>query len=328
MVESIMKQTILKISIIVFAFLFQGCAEDQQEKQSTKKPVKNQLTPTPQVNPDSLYQYVVKQVGFGPRTPNSEAHEKCADYLVGTLKSYGLVVSEQTGVQKAHDGSKLNFRNITARFMPERKNRILLTAHWDTRPWADQDSERTEEPIDGANDAGSGVAVILEIARLLQIQNPAIGVDFVLFDIEDYGVSEVENSFCYGSQYWSKNSTLTENPPMFGINLDMVGDPGATFLYEGYSMQYARNILDKVWSAAHRLGHHRYFVRQQSYYIIDDHLWVNKAGIPCIDIIHKDMVSGSFAKSWHTHDDNLKNISPQTLKAVTETLMQVIYREK
>ena len=202
----------------------------------------------------------------------------------------------------------------------------MLSAHWDTRPWADQDVAKVDEPIDGANDAGSGVAVILEIARLLNKQSPNIGVDIVLFDIEDYGKSN--DTFCYGSQIWSKDTRLDSLIPIYGINLDMVGDPNALFIYEEYSQKYARPILDKVWTIAKHMGYSRYFKVIPDGQIIDDHYYVNQAGIPCIDIIHRNPQSGRFAHTWHTHNDNMDNISSKTLKSVTEVVLQTIYRER
>ena len=310
--------------LIFLGFFIFGC----NEKPKTKKQKKSSFTlvQMPVVNADSVYGFVQKQVDFGPRVPNSIAHEKCADWMVSNFKRFGLEVQEQKGVQLAHDGENLSFRNIIARQNPEKKKRILITAHWDTRPWADQDSERENEPIDGANDAGSGVGVIFEIARLLAQKSPNVGVDFVLFDIEDYGKSN--GTFCYGSQYWMNNTMLEPNLPSFGINLDMVGDANAVFPYEGYSFSYARPILDKVWRVANNMGHGRYFQNIQDAEITDDHVYVNKAGIPCIDIIHREPQNGGFAHSWHTHQDNMSNISKLTLKAVTETVLQVIYREK
>lgn len=310
--------------LIFLGFFIFGC----NEKPKTKKQKKSSFTlvKMPVVNADSVYGFVQKQVDFGPRVPNSIAHEKCADWMVNNFKRFGLEVQEQKGVQLAHDGENLSFRNIIARQNPEKKKRILITAHWDTRPWADQDSERENEPIDGANDAGSGVGVIFEIARLLAQKSPNVGVDFVLFDIEDYGKSN--GTFCYGSQYWMNNTMLEPNLPSFGINLDMVGDANAVFPYEGYSFSYARPILDKVWRVANNMGHGRYFLNIQDAEITDDHVYVNKAGIPCIDIIHREPKNGGFAHSWHTHQDNMSNISKLTLKAVAETVLQVIYREK
>lgn len=308
-------------SLVVFA-----CSETPVEKSENIVTPKYVLVKTPKVNADSVFSFVKKQVDFGPRTPNSIAHANCADWLVAKLSNYGLLVKEQTGTQLAHDGVDLNYRNIIARSDLKLAKRILLTAHWDTRPWADQDNQNQEEAIDGANDGGSGVAVILEVARLLKEQVPNVGVDIVLFDIEDYG--KTTESFCYGSQIWAKETMLDSLKPIYGINLDMVGDANAVFVYEGYSLQYARPILDKVWTVAKHSGNGRFFRSIQDGMITDDHYYVNQAGIPCIDIIHRDPQTGGFAHSWHTHNDNLQNISKNTLKAVTEVVIQTVYREK
>ncbi len=313
--------------IVVLTLILSSCSEEPatSKKSATTKP-KFELVKMPAVNSDSVFQFVKTQVDFGPRTPNSKAHIQCGNWMVSKLKSYNFQVIEQTGVKEAFDGNKLNYRNVIGRYRLDKQKRILLSAHWDTRPWADQDIERTDEPIDGANDAGSGVAVILEIARLLNQQDPNVGVDVVLFDIEDYGKST--ETFCYGSQIWAKDTKLDSLVPSFGINLDMVGDPNAVFLYEGYSIEYARPVLDKVWSVAKNMGHGRYFKVIQDGMITDDHYYVNQAGIPCIDIIHRNPQTGGFAHSWHTHQDNISNISANTLKAVTEVVLQTIYREK
>lgn len=294
------------------------------EKNTTEK----QLTfEVPDFNADSALYYVQKQVDFGPRVPNSLAHQNCAKWLIDYFKNLGFEVREQRGEQKAHDGKILNFVNIIAKYQAGKKNRILLSAHWDTRPWADEDLERTEQPIDGANDGASGVGVLLELARILAMDTLGIGVDFVLFDIEDYGVANIENSFCYGAQYWYQNFDANEIIPKYGINLDMVGDANAQFFYEGFSFDYARPILDKVWKVAHHLGYEDYFIAQKVGYITDDHLWVNKAGIPCIDIIHRDAHTGSFPQSWHTHQDHIGNIDKKTLAMVGEVVLFTIYQE-
>ena len=317
-----------KILSVIFLTCFIACSDEKPPKTKFKdrQKTKFELVQTPIVNADSVYGFVLKQVEFGPREPNSKAHELCGDWMVSKLKAYNFDVIEQRGIQVAHDKNKLFYRNVIARFGKSKKNRILLSAHWDTRPWADQDVERTDEPIDGANDAASGVAVILEIARLLNKQEPNIGVDVVLFDIEDYGKSN--DSFCYGSQIWSRDTRLDSIKPIYGINLDMVGDPNAVFMYEGYSMQYARPILDKVWKVAKNMGYDRYFTTMQDGMITDDHYYVNLAGIPCIDIIHREPSSGGFVDTWHTHQDNMDNISAKTLQVVTEVVLQTIYREK
>lgn len=313
---------------VFFIAILSSCEDDNNVNpnnsiQQKKEPL---IIKTPDFSEDSAFAYIKKQVDFGPRVPNSKAHNECSEWMINFFKNLNWEVTPQRGVQIAYDNEQLIFTNVIAKYKPELKNRILLSAHWDTRPWADQDITRKDEPIDGANDGGSGVGVILELARLITLDSLDFGIDVVLFDIEDYGISEVNNSFCYGSQYWYNNYNPNQIKPLFGINLDMVGDSDAVFMYEGFSVQYARPILDRVWKSAEDLKFDKYFERRMSGAIIDDHLWVNKTGIPCIDIIHKNPVTQGFPDTWHTHNDNINNISKNTLNAVGTTVLQVIYR--
>ena len=222
-------------------------------------------------------------------------------------------------------------QNIVASFNPDAKKRVLLCAHWDTRPWADEDIVDQDKPILGANDGGSGVGVLIEIARQLS-QNPIdLGVDIVLFDAEDYGNSDIVDSYCLGSQYWSKKPHIPGYKAKYGILLDMVGAEGAYFFQEGVSMHYAADVVKKVWETAHKAGYRQYFIFNQFDFsqLTDDHLYVNRyAKIPCIDIIQYDKNNPKgFGSFWHTHEDNMNIISTATLKAVGQTVLEVLYRE-
>ena len=237
---------------------------------------------------DSAYAFVARQVAFGPRVPNSAAHRKCGDYLVATLKKYGAEVTVQEFSATAYNGTQLQARNIIAAFNPKATKRILLAAHWDTRHVADKDSSRTKQPIDGANDGASGVGVLLEVARIVSSGNPkpAVGVDIILFDVEDYGIPEfddrskyvnAENNaefYCLGSQHWGKNPHKPGYSAYYGILLDMVGAKNATFFKEQSSVEYASGILDKVWNVAQALGYGQYFRSEQSPAVTDDHTFM------------------------------------------------------
>ena len=288
---------------------------------------------------DSALQYCQIQCDFGPRTMNSQAHEACGQWIVSKFKSFGLFVTEQRATLTGYDGTSLNATNIIASYRPELKDRILLCAHWDSRPWADNDPDEAnwKKPVLAANDGASGVAVMLEVARLLAADSLKLGVDFVCFDAEDWGIpqwSEVEdrgNTWALGSQYWAANCPKAQAKSYrFGILLDMVGGEGAQFYQEHMSLQYARNVVDKVWRAAQVVGFGSFFPMQEGGGITDDHIPVNQvAKIPCIDIIpyYPTCEQSSFGPTWHTVNDDMQHIDRNTLQAVGQTLVQVIYSE-
>lgn len=292
----------------------------------------------PVFNEDSAYGYVGRQLAFGPRVPNSKAHEKCAEWLTGEFKKYAGEVVVQKGQVYAYDKTKLNFKNIIASWKPENNNRVMLCAHWDSRPFADHDPDpsKRKKPVDAANDGASGVGILLEIARQLNMKSPAIGVDIILFDVEDYGPHhdlQVPNSneqWGLGSQYWSQNPHKQDYSAKYGILLDMVGGAGATFYQEGVSMEFASDIVRKIWSTASRIGYSSLFLSESGGYITDDHYFVNKIrNLPTIDIIHQDRSTESgFYPYWHTTGDTYDKIDKYTLKAVGQTLLTVIFEEQ
>ena len=304
---------------------------------SKEKASENNSVPPLRIAPvfdaDSAYAYTQKQVDFGPRVPGSSAHYACGNYLSGFLRNCGAVVQEQNFKAVRWDRVEMPARNIIASFKPELKKRILLMAHWDTRYLADQDTLRKSEPIDGANDGASGVAVLLEIARQISLNADSlqVGVDLLLLDVEDQGnPSESDaDSWCLGSQYWSKNKHQANYSAYFGVLLDMVGARNARFAREGISRKFAPNVVDKIWSTAARLGYQQYFIPMDAPEIVDDHYFINTiAQIPTIDIIeysHGGPVY--FGTYWHTHQDNMTIIDPATLKAVGQTVLTSVYNE-
>lgn len=289
----------------------------------------------PEFNEDSAYAYVAQQVAFGPRVPNTETHETCAAWLARELARHGAQVTVQEGRARAFDGTILNMKNIVGSFHPESRDRVLLFAHWDTRPFADKDSLRQREPIDGANDGASGVGVLLEIARQLG-QIPAdIGVDIAFFDAEDYGRPEwlpsSQNGYkdwCLGSQFWAANPHRPGYRARFGILLDMVGARDAVFHQEGTSLRLAPHVVRKVWKRASDLGFGGRFSSRSTPQTIDDNLFVSElAGIPSANIVDyrvnvRPMGYGPF---HHTHADNMDIIDPQTLDVVGTTVLSVVY---
>lgn len=285
----------------------------------------------------SAYAFVKAQVDFGPRVPGTPAHAACADWLVKTLKRWTPDVVVQAFKARAYDGRPLDGKNIVASFAPAKKDRVLLCAHWDSRPFADHDPDPANHfrPVMGANDGASGVGVLLEIARSLSIEKPAVGVDIVLFDLEDFGEhrnwrGSNSDSWGLGSQYWAKTPHKPGYKARFGILLDMVGGANPVFPREGTSLYYAPAVVKKIWAAAKALGYGRYFVDRESGTLIDDHLYVNQyAGIPTADIIDYDeRRSNGFPDSWHTVGDTMDKIDKATLEAVGRTVLAVVRSER
>ena len=264
-----------------------------------------------------------QQCEFGPRVPGTTAHARCAEWLLTTLQASCDTVILQTGtVQTATEG-QLGIKNIIGVINPEASQRLLLLAHWDTRPWADNDPDEANhtKPVMGANDGASGVGVLLQLAKQLKQAGTSLGVDILLVDAEDMGVDDNEESWALGTQYWAQHPHVEGYKPLFGILLDMVGSSDATFTREYYSTQYAGGFVDLVWKNA--AGSH--FINAQGGAVTDDHIFVNRAGIPCIDII--DMRSNSdtgFCPEWHTVHDTMDAIDPATLAEVGQTLLNVI----
>ncbi len=328
------------VSVLLICFLAFSCSDSggsSEKKTANTKP----LVAAPAFDGDRAYGFVQKQVDFGPRVPNSQAHKEASVWLKEQFESFGAKVYMQEFESFAYDGTKLDLVNIIASYNPEAKKRILLAAHWDTRPFADRDKEDTRAPIDGANDGGSGVGVLLEVARVIgSNEGPKVGVDIILFDGEDWGEhaedghialpAGQETWWCLGSQYWSKNKHIPNYSAYYGILLDMVGAKDATFYYDGNSQQNAARVLTKVWERGHALGHGKYFVSKLGIgNIVDDHVYVNKhARIPMIDIIdYRPTEQWSFTPVWHTQADNMENIDRTTLKVVGEVVLSMLYNE-
>lgn len=299
-------------------------------------------TPTtvevPLFHADSAYQYIQAQANFGPRVPNTEAHKACGDYLASQLERFGAKVYNQYADLVAYDNTILKARNIIGAYNPESRRRVLLCAHWDSRPYADQDSKKKnhKQPILGVNDGASGVGVLLEVARQLQKQAPSIGIDIIFFDAEDYGRPYFykgpykEDTWCLGSQYWGRVPHVANYNARYGILLDMVGGKGGTFYQELFTKRTAGQQMEKIWDAAHRLGFGSFFPKGEGTEVTDDHVYVYQLRqIPCVDIINYDPQSETgFGDFWHTMNDNMSIIDRATLNAVGQTVLEVIYNEK
>ncbi|NPD81696.1 M28 family peptidase [Prevotella sp. PINT] len=332
----------MRIILLFSILLAMASCKSSGTSQTTEEPIAT----GPEFCADSAYIYCKQQCDFGPRTMNTDAHDRCRDWIAKEFQRHGCTVELQQADLKAYDGTMLRSTNIIARRTSSdstatERPRILLCAHYDTRPWADNDPnpENHHTPVIGANDGASGIAVMLEVARLLNAADSAnVDVDFVCFDAEDYGTpqwykgeSQVDDPWALGAQHWAKE--YAKNPSgniSFGILLDMVGGEGAKFHQEGMSLQFAQQLVQKVWSAASTAGYGTHFPSSAGGYVTDDHVPVNEvAAIPCIDIIpyYPDCKESSFGPTWHTVNDTMDHISKETLKAVGQTVIQVIYSE-
>jgi glutaminyl-peptide cyclotransferase len=273
----------------------------------------------PQFDGTRAFQYLMSQCQFGPRNPGSEGHQRTKKYLLDKMSQYtNLVKTQEFVYQDTSKKAKLELTNIIASFYPDQKKRMLLCAHWDTRPVADQDPDFSlrEKPIPGANDGASGVAVLLEMARVISQRKPKWGVDIILFDGEDYGAEDKLDEFCLGSKYFAKNKGGYN--PEFGILLDMIGDKDLKIYREGYSNKYAKKVVDLVWGAAQKLKL-SCFNDSTKYSMYDDHIPLLEVGIPGIDLIDYDY------PYWHTTQDTPDKCSSESLQKIGEVLIEILY---
>ena len=330
--------------ILPIALMLVACNGKQPKETVTSNNTSKTTTIViPQFDADSAYQYVAKQTAFGPRVPETSAHAQCAAWLSGKLSEYADTVIVQEFRTRLFNGKGIDGKNIVAVFNPEAKKRIVLCSHWDSRPFADHDPDEANRhtPIDGANDGASGVGVLLECARQFKAQplNEKLGIDIVLFDLEDYGPHQEQameyydeniNYWALGSQYWSKYPHVYGYKAYYGILLDMVGGSNPNFQKEYYSQGFAAWVGNKVWRKAQDLGYRSYFSNELGTMISDDHIPMNVvAGIPTIDIIDLQPNSSNecFPEVWHTLNDNIQHIDKETLGMVGNVLLHVVYEE-
>ena len=314
-------------SVILFAC---GSSQTKEIKAEANKPNVVKVD----FDADSAFSYVSKQMDFGMRIPNTDSHRETAKWLASELKRHGANVISQEAKVTAYDGTILNAVNIIGEFNPDKTDRILLYAHWDSRPFADHDKNKANhmKPVPGANDGASGVGVLLEIARQLNKMNIDKGIDIIFFDAEDYGKPEFymgkqeEDTWALGTQYWAKRLHKPGYRANYGILLDMVGAKDATFKKEGFSKYFAPYLQNDIWNVAQSLGYGNYFINEDAGYITDDHFYVNKMlRIPSIDIIElRNDTENGFYPYWHKVDDTVDKIDKNTLKAVGETVITYI----
>ncbi len=318
------RYTIISVLVAGIYFLLTSCSEAPQFKFT------DQGRDVPVFDADSTYRYVEQQLAFGPRVPNSEAHREAIQYFNTHFRQ--MAGDKSVFVQSFETvayGDSLQLYNLIASFSPEKEDRILLAAHWDSRPRSEMDENEPERPVPGADDGGSGVAVLMELARIFRDNPPPIGVDMILFDGEDYGESGDLQYYFLGSRHWGQNPPVEGYNPRFGILLDMVGGKGAQFPKEGYSMEYAPSLVNEIWRIGDEFGYGDLFLDKMGQKVADDHIIVQRiTGIPMINIIHhyvNEEGTLEFAGYWHTQNDDIDIIDKEVMGKVGNVLLELIY---
>ena len=282
----------------------------------------------PRFDENHAFSYLVAQCDFGPRNPGSDGYYACLDYLITELdQSANEIILQDFSYQERRYNKQYNLENIIARFNPDSECQTVISAHWDTRPWADQEDLRQDrdQPIIGANDGASGVAILLELAKIMGENPPPIGVNLVFFDGEDLGVPRENSTYCQGSRFFAKNLPIPR--PNEAINLDMVGDKQLVLPIERYSLEYHPKLVRHLWDRAKDMGLDA-FIGRVDYAIYDDHIPLNEiAGIPSIDIIDFKYPN-SYANFWHTMNDIPENCSEESLGQVGALMVDYIYNRE
>jgi peptidase M28-like protein len=269
------------------------------------------------------FTYLEQQVRFGPRIPGTGAHDSTGDWILARLRERADTVVVQDIPHRTADGQTLHLRNFLARFRPAEAERVLYLAHWDTRPRADQSANLAaqRQPVPGANDGASGVAVLLGVADALKAKPPTVGVDLLFVDGEDYGNFADSNDVLIGSRWFAAHQPVGY-PPLYAVLFDMVGDKDLRIGYEGNSQGFAPEVVDLVWRTADELGYKSVFVPQLGSTLIDDHVSLQNAGIHAIDVV--DFSYGPGNSYWHTTEDTIDKVSAQSLQIVGEVAVALV----
>jgi hypothetical protein len=330
-----MKRLLLISSLLL---LLGACHNNSEQTTSTTTPTVDYNTvQIPDFNADSAFRFVEQQLDFGnryPSKPEIKGHKDCATFIHRTMQRWCDTVITQHFTATLWNGEKVDGHNIIASLAPQREQRILLAAHWDSRRWADHDLDTNNwrKPLPGANDGASGVAVLMEMARIMAAMPPDVGVDFIFFDCEDQGIPEwanryEDNTWCLGSQYWARSPHRMFYTANYGILFDMVGTFQPRYTKEEVSMGFAAGLMNKMWDAATAIGYGNIFVNELTSAILDDHLYINQIlHIPTIDVVQNSH-NYSFYPHWHTLNDNLDAVDKETLRIVANVTLKTIYAD-
>jgi glutaminyl-peptide cyclotransferase len=321
--NAVMTAPRILFSVLCLAVSFVGCDRDHPQPARREQQTRSTVQP-PDFSGNEAFDYLLAQTNLGPRNPGSRGHASCLQFLLNELSQFADAVNRQDFVHTGYRGEQIRLTNIIASFNLGARRRILLAAHWDTRPFADQDpnpAKRTQ-PILGANDGASGVAVLLQLAKMLKQRQPALGVDMVFFDGEDFGRKDDFSNFLLGSKYFASNKSPSFNPE-YGILLDMVGDAQLEIRKEKNSLKYAPDVVQYLWAAADKLGL-KEFSPELGPELYDDHVPLNEVGIRTVNLIDFEYPDQSHSY-WHTTEDTPDKCSPMSLQTVGKLLTYLVY---
>jgi peptidase M28-like protein len=302
-----MRPNNLSVLSLLFVLSLAACGKDRQPQE---------------FDGQVAFEYIRTQVGFGPRIPGQEPHQRMADWLDSLLRQRADTVIVQSWNHVTVRGDTLPLRNFIARFNPRAEKRLLLLAHWDSRPIADSPRSRdSTKPVPGANDGGSGVAVLLGVADALKRSPPAAGVDLLFVDGEDYGDFTKDSAdVLIGSRYYAAHQ-VPGPPPLYAVLFDLVADKNLQIYQEGNSLVGAPEVVELVWDTAKDLGYAGYFIASPRHTLIDDHIQLQKAGIRAIDVVDFNYAA------WHTPDDTIDKVSAASLQIVGDVAVALVRRE-
>jgi hypothetical protein len=307
------------VGLLIGLLMLGGLVSFNQQRRSESQKPGDRVVPPP-CNAERALAYLEQLCAIGPRKSGSDGMRRQQEELTRFFSDRGLTVELQRF--NGHDpesGTPVELANLIARWRPEREERILIAAHYDTRPYPDQDPRQPRGKFVGANDGASGVAVLMELAHHLDQLPGSFGVDLICFDGEELVYDGSRDPYFLGSTHFA-NAYVQQPPPYRyrnGILLDMVGDRSQEIFYERYSLQYARELTLSLWKTAERIGAQSFEPRAR-HYVRDDHLPLNQiARIPTCDVIDFDYPRpGSGPKHWHTTSDTPDKCSGESLATV------------
>jgi Peptidase family M28 len=321
----------LSLSILCGAIALAGCTKltDRFSRPKTA------------FNGDTALAYVRTQLAFGPRVPGTPGHRKTGDWIVAEMRKRADTVTEQSWSQVTAEHDTLPLRNILARFNPSATQRVLYVTHWDTRPKADDDLNfgNKQLPIPGANDGASGVALFLALGDVFKQTPPSVGVDLLFVDGEDWGSFDPDSDGRYpdalfGSQYFATHLPSPDYKPLYGVLWDMIGDADLQIYQEQNSLQFAPEVVARVWQTAADLGYGNYFIPTPGDAVTDDHIPLIKlAGLRVIDVL--DIQYGPLPASYgpdsranpnyhHTMQDTIDKVSTKSLQVAGDVAVRLV----